>query len=385
MHELADWLKTVSPREFTTLSEAIAAVTLGDVFRVSGGDPLKYLGEVDWSVQGGNGANIIRDVVCDGERVYYSQFDGTRDEVFAADPEDGSDAWVSPITPPSVATQLAIAADGLYVYTLRTTATGVGATAWAYDPSDGSSVRGLFGGYTGNAQAIDANGVHCVIISNSSVDIQSSVVATGAVAGSTWTRGAAANAIAAGRNRLFVGGTRSGTDVEARDITDPSTGIWGITLPTTGAPTVNAIATDGERVYVGTDRIALSAGGNANLFVLNANPPTSVGVLLYAADIVGAASDIDRLSVDDRYVVAFDSNNRSYFIDKRRGDYLGVALTTIHLFCADGVSYYGRDENAPFDDLVRYYRGGVTRTFQRVDGDDPGRYPFFNLAIPTLE
>jgi hypothetical protein len=369
--DFLQWLEAETPREWSELSEAVAASSPGDRFRV-----INYAGyfrnriSAKFIVTGtATGGGNVNGVCTDGLRVYY--FGGTSDEyLVGASPTNGAELWeVQPL-----ATEIiALACDGGRLY-VTGAAGDPGLTT--LDPSDGSALDNA--GTTFGHIALAAQGYYCAGISGSSgadaVDIwvsdPISLVGTGST-GSAQLRGLAVDS-----GLAFVGGDRNTNDVWAYRLSTANL-EWQVTLDT-NAFTVRAICADGNRVYVACDRDPLAAGGNANLFCLNRID----GSLLWSFDL--GTGDMRHIACDDRYLYPVDDSGKVYALDLRGyGSPACVAIAggAFANICADGVSIIGTDFGTPTD-WGRYYSGQTNRTFMRVNGIDQFRRPFHALAVP---
>ena len=156
----------------------------------------------------------------------------------------------------------------------------------------------------------------------------------------------------------------------------------GASLPGVPPSPINDVCADGDYVYVVTDNYLVAAGSNASLFCLD----RFNGTTLWYYDIDGA--DINKVSVDDEYIYCLDSTN-NYIYVVRKGSYPGIVARFTDLvdvaqydsIPCDGVSVYASVSGTPAD-IKRFSTLGATKTFMRVEGDDPARRPFYTLAIP---
>jgi outer membrane protein assembly factor BamB len=363
------WIDAIVPRIFSTLKEGIDVVASPRLFRVhppAGG--MKARADQVFSVQGTLGAYAVTDGATDGRRVYYLQSTGPGSgKCYGADPEDGSLDWTYDLSYPIDA----VAADGRNVYICSGEATR---NVVSINRTTGAEIGYATIAYGTGFDAC-ANGDYLVVCHSQYTDFFDNLGGTPNNTG-TVARSATANnyACAIDALKVYVGGTR-GTDsydVYAYLLSSRATS-WQVALPTTGTATINAIATDGDLVYVATDRIALTAGGDACLFVLSARN----GSLLWTYDL-GSGVNLDYIAHDDLWIFASDDANTTYCFHKTHRAPLWV-IANFHAFEADGVGIVGGDGN----NIERKYRGTPMRTFQVVKNVDANRRPFHHLAIPV--
>jgi hypothetical protein len=196
-------------------------------------------------------------------------------------------------------------------------------------------------------------------------------------------------------NYLFIGGSAAGGAgdrlVKCVTTVAPGSTFWDWDPPTTTQPVCNALATDGDYLWVGTDRAALSAGGNANLYLIE----KLTGTMLYAYDIGNNSDDVTHLALDDQYIVVTTYNtsggahNEVWILDYKIGAAsMGSPIeqgfgANMIAWDTDGIGYVLADNNPSPKEVGRNLLHNYPRQMQRVDGRDKDRQPFHNLAIPT--
>ena len=376
--DFAQWLEGFAAREWNQIAQGIAASSYMDLFRVTPplGSSIMSPRLSQWfSLTGtaATGGNVIH--ICgDGEQIYYVS-GSVGQSVIAANPNGITEIWeTSPFTQ-----HTAICADGLNVYAMspfspselglrkinRTTGATLATAGAEYACSD-----------------LRANGVYCVGISPASnagglvFYTVATPVETGVNAVSTQLNG-----VAIDEDQCYVGGARAGgNDVWCCKLSDRSY-PWQVPLDT-NAPTVNAICADGDYVYVCTDNFVTALPGtpNRDLFCLE----RTSGAIIWSMDI---GADLDACAVDSDYLYVVTSAGLAYAIRLRGSVGVGgiVASQTsvaaaggifvdgMNLFCQDG---------AAATKMRSLATTSATRGFMRVNGADPARRPFHNLAIP---
>lgn len=366
MIRVIKWMSAAYVREFSTLSEGIDEVAAPRCFRVhppAAGERARLAQVFD--TEGTGGAVSVTAVCTDGERIYYAQ----GDTVYATSPASLTDDWS--FTPVSGVNVVDLWTDGRWVYAL-VTYDASGDEIWSIDCETGGEVYYSTALASPTGTAIRANGEYLTILQGNYCRVYNGLSGTPSYQGQA-DHTAAINALAMDAARAYIGGTQGTDSKDVRGITlSTQSAVWSVALPTTATPTVNAIATDGEYVYVGTNLVAVT-GGNAQLFCLSAWKG------LHVWTMPDESTNINRVAVDDRYVYASeDSGTPSvYVVDKRTGEvvdwYNGLSARD-----CDGLSVCGANGN----NVQRRWRGNASREFMRAAGADPNRRPFHKLAIP---
>lgn len=356
-----------TPREFETLSEAEAAASDLDTVRVrpidSIGFPNRELDDVFPADKTAGGAP--ESMCTDCKAIYYTH--GTL-ALRAMDPETGTELWAD-TTRTAITT--VVTCDGYRVYVGRVFDV-TDPEVEAFDP-----VTGLTKGtanFTGDVDDLAANGEKLSAARDNDIEIFT-VLASSLSSVGVAPHGAPVNATAIDDTYGYLGGNQSGgIDLRAARLTTAAI-IWSVQFPTTGAAVVRAMIADGNFVYVGTDRIVLTAGGNANIFVYS-----RLGVASWTADL-GAGINVTRVRVDDVYLYAYDgSNDDTYVLDKRTGVVLfQLGTATDRMFDVDGISAIVTDGTTNWN--RRLTRGG-TRSFMKGIARDPSRRPYHKLLLP---
>lgn len=381
--DLLLWLQGFSPREWSEIREGIEAASPPDLFRVHqpasdnwargeqafGLTPTSFVGR-SW-------------VAGDGQRFYASSNAG---RWAGLDPVDGSEDWNVNTFSGGLVSLGKPAADGLNVYIMGASA-AVGLVL--LDPSDGTERARGGTQYGGTACRIAANGAYAVVGQPGGnvtrIYYYDTLGGTPNETGFT-DHGVAINDVAIDAEAAYFGGAPNGavTPIRSHKLSD-RTQIWFVNLPaTTSAPTIYAIATDGNHVYVGTDRQQLTAtSAYVNLFCLDRLD----GSMLWAIDVQAPAmtDPVESLCIDDRYLYATTNGTEiwTHVIDLSRPEPWPVwRIEDQQAEACDGISFASvtGTTTAP---VYRNYWMDHTRTFQRVNGNDPSRAPFHNLAIPT--
>jgi hypothetical protein len=364
-------------REWGFLHEAIAAASVMDLFRVIPGTTTKVRGAELFKITGtGSGSTTVSQPCTDGERVYYL---GGALRLVGASPEDGLEIFDSA----DVGVGLkSVCTDGAYVYVMTVDNGYLGLYRMSRNTGDEDASTGSATEY--GCDVIVANGSHCVgidpITSTGYVVIYSSIQGTIAEDGTYNTGSANLRAVDIDADQCYVGGTRNTNDIWCLANTDTSTALWTTTLPTSSAPEVYGIAADGDRVYVATDRQALTAGGNANLYCLD----RINGAVLWSMDVsnVGASAlDLVDIDVDHRYIYVTDSADDLHVISKIGTPAHVVDVADFGWPRCDGVSVVGNSNLST--ELRRLWFAEGQTTFQRANTADVERRPFYNRAIPT--
>jgi hypothetical protein len=315
--------------------------------------------------QGVGGAVAVIDVVTDGFQIYYAQSDTVR----AASPADISPGeWnYQPVASQNI---IALACDGFRVYALipyQASADEI----YLLNPTTGAKVTGISLG-SSDCTNLAANGEWLVVLLGNLAYCYDTLDGTPVQQGSA-NHTAALAAVAVDATQAYIGGTQGTDNKDVRAVTLATQATaWSVALPTTSAPTVNAIAADGEYVYVGIDWTAMG-GGSVNLFFLSAFH----GTVVWSLD---TSSNVDHVFVDDRFVyITKDAGTPNVIaVDKRTGLEIFYFSGMSARDC-DGLSFCGANGN----NVMRRWRGNATRTFMRADPEDPNRRPFHKYAVPV--
>lgn len=374
--DMLSWLRDFAPSEWSDVAEGIAnAPNVSQLFRVYPPITGQYAtGELDWNATGtatGGGA-IVATIETDGEQVYYVQ--GSPTYIVAANPINGSEIWEQ-----SIAGVQSIATDGGFVYYIA----GAGA-AGLNRISRSTGAADTSGGTEYSCNVLEVNGSTAVALNG---NVGSGYITFFYTIQGTITQGASQPNpttnlvdICMDGEKCFTTGTRSTYDVWSYRLSDRVLS-WQVALPTTGAPTTRGICTDGHYVYVVTDRIALTAGGDANLFILD----RAQGTVLQSVDIAPTA-DLGYVNTDGSYLYCVGRVTAKCYIVPLRGPTMGTQAGVIDDVAlkpaCDGVSAVFRDFTTNTN-LQRNWAGGASRLFMRAASDDVYRRPFFNLAIPA--
>jgi len=264
--------------------------------------------------------------------------------------------------------------DGAYLYYTERPASALPGL-WKISRTTGAAVAN--GGTTEyDCDLLRANGTHAAGIAPNSSAGKVVHWSTGGtpVELTTNTPTTNLNGLAIDATQVYVGGTRNTQDVWC--YTTAGVAVWSITLPSSSTPVVNAIAADGDMVYVATDQAALTAGGKASIFCLSRLD----GSLLWTHD---TNTDLLRVAVDDRYLFVIDSFDILTMLRLHTPAVSPLAeLADWDEVICDGVSVIGHDATTT-DNYMRHYLGGPAKTFMRADGGDTTRRPFFTLAVPV--
>jgi hypothetical protein len=379
--EMLSWVRDFVAREWSDVAEGIAETTASQLFRVYPPAAGMYeraveLFNVATTASTGGNATYIR---TDGEQIYY--VGGSPPQlIIAADPADGSELWES--SPAVASAHRNICTDGGFVYSVTTG----GAPAGLLRYSRSTGAYDTNGGTDYNNTVLVTNGEYCIGVDGSvagagKITFWSGIQGTITQAASYYdTTSAGLIAAAIGDTQCYVGGTRATYDVWCVRLSDRAT-RWRTTLATTIAPTVRGIATDGDHVFVATDLVALTAGGSANLFVLNKQN----GTVQWNASLAGGGDLRNGIAVDDRYLYVCDNaGTTGCYIYRVRAPTLVLVgqITGLNDPVLDGVSVTGQNDS----DLTKFRRHwmlGATKTFMRAASSDPNRRPFFTLAVPV--
>lgn len=368
-------------QRYRYMKEGIDEIDSPNVFRVDADkDSLKRELDIYLSKQGKSGtASDITDICTDGKYIFYVQ---NLDEVYCVDPETDSQIWFQSAD----ADVDVICTDGLYLYLAYNGVTN-GVRIW--DRDDGSLVKRCQNTDTGTYTDIDANGEYVVATLGNKAYCWD--VSQGDLYGYEWIHdhGAALNAVCVDFENAYIGGT-VGTSGEIISIvklsSGASVGYNDFSGFFTAAPTVNKIVTDGLRIFFCIDRQGLSAGGNASVLALSRPWSSTVGQacdLLWTFD---TGSNVDYMHVDDLNLYS-GLGLYIFALDKQ----IGSVEFKINIDGSAG--YYPYDGDGETVLCIRELSGNAdywarlkvsrpTTIYQRVNGDDPYRKPFYNLAIP---
>ena len=372
--DILQWLDGSHTREFSDIAEAIAATAAPQLIRV--GEPgagNRAIGEQVYS-RVPAGFTQINDAASDGERAYYLDAGG---DIEAVTVDDGVQVWQ--VTPGNV-TDLALACAGNFIYLGGVLAVpgivSLNRDTGAATAPDGASTQYAF-------HDLATNGVWIVGGGPSSAQtfafLYDAAFSPPIEVLPGINHGAAVEAVAIDAVNFYFGGTRSaGVDVRAHDLVTRAQ-VWAVAIKVGLAPVINSIATDGELVYVGTDRVA-SGAGFANLFILQATD----GTVIATADVqVGGTVDVVQVSVDQGTIYASIGTPDFGVVALRLGGpviyqvaYIGTLRTC---FDADGVGIIAEGGGTSVE---RYFVMDRPVTFQRALSTDPNRRPFHKLAIP---
>lgn len=297
----------------------------------------------------------------------------------AASPIDGAEIWEENDLSVGLS---AICTDGKYIYAQTVDSGVVGLYVMRRD--DGTQEDNAGSEYS--CKRLAANGSYCVGIAPSGalgeVVVYSDVQGTIAEDGTYNTGSALLRAVAIDHDQCYVGGGHNTEDVWCVALDDTSTAVWSTALPTSAVPEVYGIAADGDRVYVATDRQALTAGGNANLHCLD----RINGAVLWSIDVSDANAatlDLTSCCVDHRYiyvtcddddlhVITKSDNPTQVLIDASHGD-----------VCCDGVSVIGNSDTTVTTQFKRTWMADGQTTFQARAYSDVERRPIPGvLAVP---
>jgi hypothetical protein len=366
------WLQGFIAREFEGITGGIGATTEPGRFWVThgpGGN--RYPGLTAFSLTPAT-FTAITGACTDGEQCYYLD---TSTAIYAANPETGAQIWA--VTPANI-TAGAIAAEGRQVYVVG----DAGNPGMVHiNRVTGATVgRSVTAGVTA-AAAICANGVRAVAACGNNAEcfnVQASVpVYLGAIA-----HGAAIYAADCDSANVYIGGVQSGgIDVRCNVIATQAA-VWTATLPTVAAAQVNAIKTDGEFVYVGTQTAALTAGGTANLFILQASDGALVAA--YMVQTAASVSNCTHLAIDGRGLifVTLDGVIGSVISCRVSDAFLAISGLFPNItigWDSDGVGLVADDGAGKAE---RYLFHDRPVLFQRANGSDNNRRPFQKLALP---
>lgn len=363
-----------TPRQFTTLAEGIAATSPGNLFFVRSVSPRERLALTE--TEGPSGATITA-IDTDGQYVFFADTDGFVHCVAKVDP--GTAIWSVDLESGKV--PYLVAADGAHVFVGF--ASGLATkTYYILDHTDGSVVSStLTDPPTAGVGRIASNGVKVAFIrANDERDLvvaDADDLLTSTTHADHWGASGGQTDLCITANRIISCGSNNGGDkhVICWDLGGNVKWSFGVTT-TTASP--NAIATDGDLVFFGTDGTTHD-GVAANLFCL----ALGTGELVWTAD-VGSSLDVQSVAVDDTYVLAADDSGNLALIDKRTGAIVeyrtggGSVTPTKRLICTDGQDWITANGGS----VHVLSRAVPSRLYQRVAGTDQHRRPFHTLAVP---
>lgn len=370
--EIANWLDATHVREFSTLSEGIAAVAAPRRFVVhppTGGISTRL--SEQYNKEGEGGAVAVVTVRTDGQRIYYAQ--GTY--VYAASPEDSDDIDWSQVG--SGTAIIDLWADGRWVYVLRAYSAGYD-EIWLLDPTDGSEDQHL-ALISPSGTLIRANGEYMCVARGNNLHVWDDVGGTPSSVG-TFDHTDDIRACAIGNQRIaatpyteaFLGGDRGTDSKDVRCIRlDTVVEVWSVTLPVGAGAVVHSLVCDDEYAYAGIQ----SGGGAENTIHCLSKFD---GTVIWSA--YGSGATCNAVVVDDRYLYATSSAKDLYVYDKRTGvllwkiDHSDIAITD-----CDGLSIFGTNT---VNNCLRWWRGNLSQMFQRTVETDQNRNPFHKLAVP---
>lgn len=365
-YELLTYLADALIRAFDGISEGIETVSVGDAFRVLhpvDNSQIRGAHKAFSDTQGQSGATTISCACTDGLYIYYAQ--GTN--VHAANADTGVHEWSHTSNDGSVK---CIATDGYRVYVGRDT-DGTGDELEALDPADGTVEASLASATA--ISALAANGDQLAAVISQSVYIYT-VNASSLSADGSYAHGAAINAVAIDDQCCYIGGARGTGSFDLRSIKlDTQTAQWSIALPTTAAPTINGIATDGETIAVVTDSVTTSSG-TASLFVHSRDSAALWDAL--------PTWNHDRVYMDDNYIVVMRDNGDTRLMSK-----LNRAI--VRLFGSGtmerpwGIDPTGLLVTNGVYDFNRLYLGYSVRMCQKTNVQDIKRRPYYTAATPV--
>jgi hypothetical protein len=374
--QMDEWIRDTIVREWRDVWEGIAQTdSAGIVFRVvpaPGTTPGTMYSRLQaaWSTAStaATGGNPV-EIKTDGEQIYYIAGSANQ-SLIAASPPAGAEVWESS----GIVIQFAaLAVDGAAVYAMSTNAAEPG--LFVINRTTGAQTANAGTEYA--CDFADANGVYWCGANGTVGGAGSLVFFTTAGPSQTGIVVpflANATDLCLDDSTVFIVGPRNVDDVFAYTLSTRAL-LWSVKVDA-NAFTVNAICTDGDFIYVGTDSAALAAGGNASIFCLN----KSNGAVLWTID----HSDVDELAVDDRYLYAVDSSNNLQMIRLRAPvpAIVGTATNFGTSIACDGYAVYGND-SFTVTNFRKVWCGGAAKEFMLVHPADTSRRPFFNLAVPV--
>jgi hypothetical protein len=376
------WLDQLVAREWADVREGLQnTAAIGDLFKVYGtaSGPVTR-GTSIFNVTGtaATGGSCV-DICTDGEQFYYYSGSPNFVSIIAGNPLDGAELWEYPIT---TGAARALHCDGLYIYYVNNNAGVPGLQV--HNRTTGAFVR--TGGIEYNMTQIRANGQIVAGINpagNPNRVVRYTGLAT-TVTEATVTSGNTSNlAVAVDADQIYVGGSRgAGADIYA--YTNALGSVWNTTLPTVAPPTINAIAADGNVVYVATNSQTYTGFGLINLWALD----RLTGSILWFANAGNSNKSLWYLAVDHRYLYCADTSGNLYVLWLRQMSNPGFAawiyqdtITTWTSLACDGVSVFSGGAT----NVRRSLFITETQNFQRANPANANRYPFHTLAVPRGE
>lgn len=374
--DMLSWLRDFAPREWSDVYEGIANTVTSQFFRIYAPTAgIRDRASQYWTQNStaSTGGNVF--FLCtDGEQIYYAG-GAPAQAIIAASPVDGSEIWEND---PDSQTISSLAVDGGFVYYTTGNVAALGLrrlnrSTGAYDTAGGTE-------YGGGPLA--TNGEYAVLIDgtvsgNGYVTFWSGIQGTITQDGTANTTSANLRDITIDATQCYTVGQRNTDDLWCYNLSSRAL-QFATPMPTAADPVANTVCSDGDFVYVGTNRAALTAGGNASLFVYS-----RVGDFIYSHDF-GAGVNVDFLNVDDEYLYVTTNANQTSIIPKSIMPYgrVGTITFSIGKPACDGLSIVVRNSGAA-NNFRRWWTHGGAKTFMRANPADPNRRPFFNLAIPT--
>jgi len=386
--QLLNYLGTTHIREFDYLNEAIAATNPPDVFRVRA--PAAGINDRAGSVfnvQGYQGAVPITDSCTDGYQYYYLQ--GTW--LNAANTLTGGYIWQAWPRNPFAGNAICCDCDGQYIvvcYPYNPTPYDT----FLLDASGGVQASWNIGTSTPNTDVVDVaiNGKYLAALRQMAgtpigaaiwvYDI-SSLPATLVGTTPTYTTGGAiTNAGQIVIDDYYAHAVWNDYYLKCQ-LSAPVATISSIvsTSVFTASTPFNAVTTDGLGVWIGTNRSALIAGGNADVLVVERPTNTILDTKDYTIDV-------QDICCDDHYII-FSRTTPSVLLgicEKINTKYVHGTISGRRVFghSCDGISFFGSDGA---NNITRNWMGNPTRLFMRCQGTDYSRKPFYNAAIPMTD
>jgi outer membrane protein assembly factor BamB len=373
--DVVRWLDATHVREFEFLREAITATSTPEVFRIGqpAGGQHEPGDDVFAAFTPAAITGTINEAVTDGERIYL--LDSNRNLV-AINPEDGATLW-------SVVIQTtvdfgALATTGSYLYL-----SGIGATPGLVEVDPTTGLEAQRAGALNAAVLIVANGDHAAAIDGAAANV---IVYSGLggtlVEDGTIAMGGNYQAIdlAMDRKHLYVIAydvVATTSQIRAYDNTTRAL-LWAYSTPSSPAAGnfSNSLDTDGEFIYVANKVATHSVSGNQyNAFVLDRSGNE------VSHTRVGGLNDLHNVTTDGRIVFFEDVDTGDAIATAASGQSLGYLWNQgdmVPTEC-DGVASIGIDSS---NQIARRRSADQPVMFQRVNGSDPARRPFHNLAIP---
>jgi hypothetical protein len=385
--KMYDWLKLSRTRQWSDVYEGLQNTDkIGDTFQISDETGPFVRGTSVFAVPGTAATGgFCFDICTDGEFFFYRSGSPNPVSLVAANPRDGSEQWEFVI---GTGAASALDADGRFVYYVNNNVAVQGLQV--HDRTTGAFVRA--GGVEYAMTQVRANGVAAAAINPASAAnkvIRYTNLGAAVTEASTTTGNTSNAAVALDADQIYVGGVRgAGSDVYALG-TGTLLVAWNINLPTVAPPTINAIVTDGNVVYVATDAAAHTGYGTTNLWALD----RITGGLLWFAD-VGSGANVSHLAIDHRYLYCVTSANDLYIYWLRGQNpftaNLGIPIYAVTTggwgsCAADGVSLVASDAASGGLNVRRAWFRTDDQLFRRANPASSARFPFFTLALPVGE